>query len=311
MADRICATRAHKNIAQLRRMLPHVFPQPEPEAGYASIAPIEVLARLERATRGTLAGLPASLAGIAPDVQLIRPSTSSIGPLFSGTLWFISLQLTTSTGTLQLAPADLAVAQQFAQLAVRPISRYASQYGPNTAAVGSGVLVHPVSVPNGQYTDQTLQGWVNDLAQRSKLPPTDCLAFLNPPAGKNSDAPVAQGVLGYHGKAQLPYIFVNVLGRGFSVPDPNDQFALALSHEMAEMIVDPRADASNPEVCDPCGPNCQTPFRDYFDSGGSYLGSTTAFPPPYPYGFFLNGIVQPAGASACPAPSAQCAYAPP
>ena len=311
MAGLLCATRARKNLLQLRGRLPIVFPTPEPAAGYASIVPLELLGRLHRMSGGARARLPAPLLGQAAELPLVRPTESATSPLFSGTLWIVSLKLTSPAGLAAVSAADIAVAQEFAKLAAPSISRYAAQYGPNAVSDGGRVLDLPVTVQGTGYNDQTLQQWANTLAQQSKIPTTDALVFLNPPGVGNTDAPVAQGVLGYHGMAQLPYIFVNVLGSGFSVADPHDQFALALSHEIAEMVVDPRADASNPEVCDPCGPNCQTPIRDYFDGAGTYLGSTTAFPPPYPYAFFLNAIVQPVGATACPAQAAQCTYAPP
>jgi hypothetical protein len=77
------------------------------------------------------------------------------------------------------------------------------------------------------------------------------------------------------------------------------------------MVVDPTVDFVNPEVCDPCGPNCQTVFIDYFDANSIYLGTSQAFPAPFSYTFFINGIVQPASAPNCPAAQSACAYAPP
>jgi hypothetical protein len=58
------------------------------------------------------------------------------------------------------------------------------------------------------------------------------------------------------------------MGQGFDLKDARDVYALALCHEIAEMVVDPAANGSNPEVCNGCGPNCQSPFRDYFDAAG-------------------------------------------
>ena len=53
--------------------------------------------------------------------------------------------------------------------------------------------------------------------------------------------------------------------------------------------------ASNPEVCDPCGPNCVSTYLDYFDNAGNYI--TTSQTPPYnvtfAYNFYINGIVKP------------------
>jgi hypothetical protein len=120
-------------------------------------------------------------------------------------------------------------------------------------------------------------------------------------------------VLGYHGLSPggVPYIFVNVTGSGFTLQDLQDYYALAVSHEIAEMVVDPRADGSNPEVCDGCGPNCEPVLRDYFDAAGAYLKTSVAFPPPFGFGFYINAIVKPSAAAQCPAPDSACAYAPP
>jgi len=165
-------------------------------------------------------------------------------------------------------------------------------------------------VPAGRYNDQTLRGWVNAIASQTKLPGNVCVMILNPRGIVNTDGDPSQGIGGYHGLANVPYCFVNAMGSGFTVADPQSLFALALSHEIAEMVVDPQANLANPEVCDPCGPNCQTPWIDYFTSGGGYLGTSQSFPPPFAYGFFINGIVKPDAATACPAPAAACNYAP-
>jgi hypothetical protein len=65
------------------------------------------------------------------------------------------------------------------------------------------------------------------------------------------------------------------------------------------MVVDPLADHSNPEVCDPCGPNCPSTFLCYFDDTGRYIATSQALPPPFTYTFFTNGIVQPQYATLC------------
>jgi hypothetical protein len=57
---------------------------------------------------------------------------------------------------------------------------------------------------------------------------------------------------GYHHFANVPYIFSYAYGQNLTVSDTGHAYAYPLSHEIAEMIVDPAADYSNPEVCDPC-----------------------------------------------------------
>lgn len=275
--------------------------------------PTYLLARLERLLEDPAAALPPLVSPHRARLRLARPGPRLATPLFSGELRFVSFEITTApqTAALRVSDVDLGVAQEYATRASAPISRYAEQYGPNRLGVSPTRVPYSAAAPGGRYSDATLQNWANEIARQGGLDASSCLVFLNPPGAENTDALASQGVLGYHGFAQLPYVFVNVIGSGFALPDAHDQFALALSHEIAEMTVDPQANDSNPECCDPCGPNCQTPFRDYFDGSGRYLGSTTAFGPPYPYGFFINGIVKPGDASACPAPATACAYAPP
>jgi hypothetical protein len=111
-------------------------------------------------------------------------------------------------------------------------------------------------VTNGKYNDSILSGWVDQLAKANGLGADSCPMFLNPQGVVNTDADPAQGVGGYHNisSSGVPYAFVNVMGHGLTVDDRQDVYAVALSHEIAEMTVDPKANGSNPEVSDPCVP---------------------------------------------------------
>jgi hypothetical protein len=298
--DRTCATRTLKIARHLQKTRPDIVPATEPVSGFANI----------------LEGSDPSMRFVLRDAlapgKVPAAGTRAVAPLFQGSLTFVHLVVQSGAKSTALPPTDLATARSFAGSAVGPISQYAAQYGPNSLSVAEPTIELPVSVAKGVYNDSTLQEWLDGLVASSRLPlDTSALVVLNPPGPLNTDADPTRGVLGYHGKAKVPYAFVNVLALNLTVPDPADAFALALSHEIAEMTVDPSANLANPEVCDPCGPNCQTPIRAYFDAVGSFLGGTTAFPPPFAYGFFLNAIVQPVSASLCPAPPAACAYAPP
>ena len=95
--------------------------------------------------------------------------------------------------------------------------------------------------------------------------------------------------------------------------DEQDTYAMVVSHEVAELIVDPRVDHANPEVCDPCDLNCgaQNLNRAYFDAQNKYLGTVSALPPTFNFSYYMCAVVKPAGASGCPAPGADCVYAPP
>jgi hypothetical protein len=263
-----------------------------------------------RAMKDAIAGAPTQPSPIA---RSGAPSLSS--PLFSGAIYLADLHFDGGGVSWKVSPGDLATVMQYLQLVARPVSRYASQYGPNQWSMSPQLLSLSVAVPGGQYTDAELRGWVDQLVQHSSLPPSSAVFVLNPPGVVNSDAKESGGVgvLGYHGFATVPFSFVNLLGSGFALEDGPGLFAEAVSHELAEMIVDPRADGSNPEVCDGCGTNClgAGAYRAYFNQMGTYLGASRQFPPGFPYTFFLSAIARPANATACPAPSSGCAYPPP
>lgn len=313
-ASRLCVTRVVKNARRLQTLLPAEFPVIEPRDGYASWIPSDLLQRLHRLRLAEATRSHAKLAGLTEPLGPPSPAKTGANgtPLFYGTLRFVAARFATGpVATVAVPASDLDVAMNYATRAAGSISRYASQYGPNRLTVATAAIPSTFSVPGGRFNDATVRFWVDGLVGSGALGNGDCAVLLAPRGVTNADAPVDQGVLGYHGAAKIPYLFVNVTGTGLRVDDPFDLFALALSHEIAEMTVDPAADSSHPEVCDPCGPNCQTVFRDYFDAKGGYLGTSTAFPPPYAYAWFINGIVQPPSSAACPAPADACVYAPP
>ncbi len=307
----LCATRSMKNARHLQAIAPRILPRPEPLEGFASRVPRELLSRLHTPVPAAQLDRVPGLAAALARSPVPRVKAAAAAPLFQGTLVFASVEFATRKGTISIGPGDLAVAMDFARLAAVPISDYATQYGPNRVAVADTAVPFTANVPSGRYNDQTLQGWVNSIVSANRLPATTCVVFLNPQGVANTDADPSQGVGGYHGSASVPYCFVNVMGTSLTVKDEANVYALALSHEIAEMVVDPRADLGNPEVCDGCGPNCQQVWIDYFNNAGTYIQTLQAFPPPFDYAFFINAIVQPASATMCPAPGSACNYAPP
>jgi hypothetical protein len=171
--------------------------------------------------------------------------------LFSGTLHFVSLNFPNG---LSVPEADLQIAIQYLTKAAPEISRYCSAYGANTLVISGTVVQFPVTTTS--YNDAVLEKWADSIAEANSIPISDCLIFLNPQGAINSDAHASKGVLGYHNATSngLPYCFVNVLGSGFTIDDRADIYAVALSHEVAEMTVDTSANLTEPEVCDPCIP---------------------------------------------------------
>jgi hypothetical protein len=308
--DRVCVTRAIKNAKFLQNMAPDIIPKKEPADGFASIIPSIVLRRLHEA--GPEAARVPKLWEFLARKKPPRAGTRASAPLFSGTIQYLDVRFNSSGKIFAVPGPDLATVIKFSGLVAKPIARYAGQYGPNSVSVAGNAVSLSVNLTGNKYNDQTLSGWADQVSKQNGLTGA-CIAFLNPQGVVNTDADATQGVLGYHGLSPggVPYTFVNVTGSGLTLQDAQDFYALAVSHEIAEMVVDPRADGSNPEVCDGCGPNCEPVLRDYFDASGAYLRTSAAFPPPFGYGFYINAIVKPSAATACPAPDSACAYAPP
>ena len=251
---RLCVTRAMKNARHLQATAPHLLPKQEPAEGFGSHIPAKLLAGLHTPPPPAELNLVNGLAAALQKHPAPKPRAAASEPLFNGALVFAQVTFRTSKGFVSLKPSDLATAMDFTRLAVIPISAYAAQYGPNRLEVAPQAVPFNADAGNGSYNDQTLQGWVNAIVAQHSLPADTCVVVLNPAGVVNTDADPSQGVGGYHGMAKVPYAFVNVMGSGLTVKDEANVYALALSHEIAEMVVDPRADLGNPEVCDPCVP---------------------------------------------------------
>jgi hypothetical protein len=108
----------------------------------------------------------------------------------------------------------------------------------------------------------------------------------------NSDA---TGYAGYHKitRNNNRYCFCKVFGQNLTIDDRRNIYAHTLSHEIAEMVVDPLANGVNPEVCDGCSGNCSNVWNDFFDSNGNYLDGSQVVPPGFTYNFFINWIIRP------------------
>jgi hypothetical protein len=90
-----------------------------------------------------------------------------------------------------------------------------------------------------------------------------------------------------------PYCFCKVFAQNLTVADRNNHYAEILSHEIAEMAVDPKANVNNPEVCDACAGNCNNDQFDLFDSSGNFIGGTSILTSAPAFSFFINSIIQP------------------
>jgi hypothetical protein len=297
-----CGTRVMKTARYLQQHRPDLLPS-DPSAG--SVAAVH--GALERG-----------------DVQLPAVGAGAGQSLFHGTAHFVRILFGIQgqdggvARQVVLDPADVQAAVTYAQLAAGPIGNYSSQYGDNRLDISTSVIDFNVLLPmDGTYNDSMLQSWVNTMVTEYHLPTGDsdnsCVVVLNPPGVVNTDAKISDGIGGYHGKADIPYAFANVTGASaLTIDDTAGQYAESLSHELAELVVDPNADVSNPEVCDPCAGNCTNqPSLNFFDSSGTYLRTSQEWPPSQPFAFYIEGIVSPAFVGQCPPSAPQaCAYPP-
>jgi hypothetical protein len=304
-----CLTRALKNAKQLQRMAPNLFAKEKSAEGFGTGVPIDILRRLHRLPHDSPELAPhKSLSGFLKENKLALPGKNARDPLFSGTIHFVQVTFVTNGGNLIIPTADMTTIVQYAQHAIGDISEYASQYGSNSVSVSPNSLAHTVNVPTASFTDADVQTWVNDIVNVNNLPSDSCIVIVVP---QGLSAPEVGGNAGYHSKANVPYIVLGVFAQGLTLQDLPDVYAMVVSHETAEMIVDPNVDGNNPEVCDPCDINCNNLTRIYFDSSNNFLGANQASPPGgFNFSFYICAVVKPEGASSCPAASADCAYAP-
>jgi hypothetical protein len=221
-----------------------------------------------------------------------------------------------------MSAADLQTAISYATQAVVPIGQYASQYGHADVLVSPTLLTHTVNLGGSTFDDGDLQGWVDDIVRSNGLSDV-CVVVLHDSvtAGGPVNADASGGVGGYHSITGdgNPYCFCRVFGTGLTIADPTNRYAEVLSHEIAEMVVDPRANLENPEVCDACAGNCSNDRFSLFDASNQFAGGTTnPSNVPTPFAYYINSIIKPEfydpdtecrvkGSDA----NAVCVYAPP
>jgi hypothetical protein len=303
-----CYTRALKNARFLREAEPEIFARDPGAEGFGTGVPIEILRGLHRISPDS--PVLNRHKGVAEVLRTRRPPVP--GPavrdaLFSGTIHFAQVTFQISGGDLVVPTADMNQIVQYAQHAAIPIAEYAKQYGPNTLSISPTLLTKTVSLSSTSFTDSDLRGWVNDLASSNGFGGDHCI-FVPVPPGVSA-ANVGENA-GYHNKANIPYVVAGVT-TGLTLADRADVYAMVVSHEAAEMVVDPNVDANNPEVCDPCDVNCSNLTRCYFDASDNFLGSNQNSPPSgFAFTYYTCAVVKPDGAGACPAKAADCQYAP-
>jgi hypothetical protein len=255
----------------------------------------------------------------ARGLQVVAPDILSDSPLFNGTVYFVQIRFDVGSParSILMSDADMNTAIQYAKLAIGPISSYASQYGPNSLAVADQFLRYEVPLQAPTYDDAAVIEWVNEIAKANGLSEDSCLVVMNPLELTNRQMPRDKSG-GYHNKANVPYCGVNMYGKNVTIQDRERAYATPLSHEIAEMTVDPASNFSNPEVCDPCsGDDATAAWVNVFGgTNNTYLQTTRDVALPPDFRFYIAAIVkpsfvQPDPAHPQPAPDSDCTYGPP
>ena len=313
-----CYTRALKNARYLQRNAPAAFRQEKDAVGFGTGVPIALLKRLHgvRQDSAAVARHPAVFRFLKQNtIPQARAKVLST-PLFSGTVHFAQIAFQTPTGEFAFSTADMRTMVSYAKHAIVPISQMIRQYGPNSVSISSKLLRYTARMSSRRFTEVELQGWIRAIAKANGLSEASCVIVPCPQHISERSGGIGANS-GYHNfasAAKVPYIVFGVHGTNLTLADRHDVYAMAVSHEIAEMIVDPRADDVNPEVCDPCCINCcSTFYRAYFNQANKYLGTNRRTPPGgLPFAYYSAVVVRPSGIATpqeC-APKADCDYAP-
>ena len=299
-----CMTRAVKVLKYLRRTVPKTIPRSSLDA-LEKLHPT-VLSSLHIASDWDHVTQDAKLKIWLRTHAIPAPQATVAGPLFQGTLVFARIIFArVNQPDFSMSLADTQTAVSYATLAVVPIQRYASQYGPSSVTVSPTVIPFTANLNGNSFIESELEGWVEQIAQiaRSNNVINPCVVILHDrslPA-----TPIYTGhTNAYHSNTSdgTPFCYCLVFGQNLSVADnnhnfpnrPNDKvYAHILSHEIAEMVVDPLGSSGNPEVCDACAGNCNNIQFGLFDQNGAFIGGTTDTILVTGFSFFINSIVSP------------------
>ena len=289
--ERLCATRPLKVLNYLRRNMPT-----DMHSALGELSP-RVLSTLHRGPNLHRVIQNPQLRNWLTANPVPVPKASVSDALFRGTLVFVQITYNRPMkAPFSILAADVQTAVNYASLAVDPIRRYASQYGPNSLEVSSNILTFTANLGGDTFTDGDVQGWVDTIVHDNNLTNT-CVVILHDAVttGGPTNNDASGGTLGYHLMTSHgnPYCFCNVFGQNVTVADSNNTYAEVLSHEVAEMTVDPKGDVNNPEVCDACAGNCNNDQFDLFDSSGEFIGGTKSPSTASGFTFFINSIIRP------------------
>ena len=291
---RICVTRAIKNLEYIERSVPTTITKEDLEELY-KLSP-EILVKLHTISKPHEVIKNVKLANFLENNKIPLPDTAVSQPLFNGTLVFVQVTFNRpSLPPFSISTVDLQTAINYSTLVSPLIHQYALQYGPNTINVSSNIIQFTVTLTGNTFNKADLRGWIKTIAHDNNLTNSCVVVLIDRSGPINSEADPSHGVGGYHSITDnTPFCFCNVLGHNLTIDDTNNVYAEILSHEIAEMVVDPSVNNGNPEVCDGCAFNCTNVWNNFFDNNGIYIGGSQIVPPPFAYNFFINSIMRPA-----------------
>jgi hypothetical protein len=293
-----------KVLKHLHRMVPKTIPRSALHA--LEQLPSSVLSGLHTNSDWARVTNDAKLKDWLNENPIPVPNARVSGPLFNGTLVFARIVFRRANQPdFSITMADMQTAVSYATFAVVPIQRYASQYGANSTKVSPNIIEFTATLTGNAFTVEELERWVEQVAQtaRDNHVPNPCIVILHdrslPTTPTFTNNPNA-----FHSSTGngTPYCYCLVFGQNLSVADNNHTidnrmrekvYAHSVSHEIAEMIVDPIAGISNPEVCDACAGNCSNELFDLFDQNGVFMGGTADTASATGFRFFINSVVRP------------------
>ena len=299
-----CSTRAVKVLKHLRSTVPKTIPRSSLQA--LEELPPTVLSNLHTTTDWDSITQDAKLKDWLRKNPLLAPNATVSSPLFNGTLVFAQIIfIRQGQPDYFMSMADMQTAVNYATLAVVPIQRYASQYGPNSVDVSPNVIPFPANLNGNSFTETEFEGWVDEVAKmaRDNQVNNPCVVVLHDRSLPTTPMFTCQRN-SFHSitPTGTPFCYCLVFGQNLSVADNNHTinnrptekvYAHNLSHEIAEMVVDPVPGLGNPEVCDACAGNCNNSQFDLFDQNGDFIGGTADTASATGFAFFINSIVRP------------------
>jgi hypothetical protein len=292
----ICGTRAMKNAEHLKNIDPNLSSDT-----ITTAIPMETLRKLHTIDNPLEVIQNKEIASLVSKNKPPIPEDRSSGPLFNGTLRFVKFTFKNigRSGTLSISDTDMQTIIDYASRAIKPLSQYISQYGSSLIDISKQIINFDADLGGrNTFNRDILDGWIDQIAQTNNLRDDSCVMVLTPPGVENISG--TGRILGYHWistRNGIPYCYCRVRGSNLTLDDKQNVYAETLTHEVAEMAVDPnpRQRIRNPEVCDACAGNCNNNWVAYFDNNNKFLGASQDSPDrgnPFPgYAYFTATVV--------------------